>query len=91
MIPGILTNQEWRDALTAAGFDPDFNWCGACGHHGSDHDLGNWCLLCPRPEMPTRPFDARIKAGWCYFGSMTLDEQWTHAIGRLRSALGVAS
>ena len=76
-----------RDALAAAGFEPDFNVCSACGHHGGDHDGGNWCLVCPRPEMPARPIDSRLAAGWCYFASMTKDEQWEHGIAALRAAL----
>lgn len=33
-------------ALKAAGFEPDFNVCAACKHHGSNHDLNNVCLEC---------------------------------------------
>ncbi len=74
------------DALRSAGFTPDDNICARCGHHGGDHDLGNWCLVCPRPEMPARPIERRLAAGWCYFSSMTKDEQWAWGIGALRAA-----
>lgn len=78
---------ELRAALEAAGFEPDFNVCARCKHHGGDHDLGDWCLLCPRPEMPARPIEARLAAGWCYFASMTEDEKWDHGVARLRAKL----
>jgi len=77
-----MTADHLAERLREAGFEPDFNVC-ACGHHGRDHDLGNWCLLCPRPEMPVRPLDARLAAGWCYFGSMTLAEKWSHGISAI--------
>jgi hypothetical protein len=35
-----------REALAAAGFEPDFNVCALCLHHGGRHDLNNKCLDC---------------------------------------------
>jgi len=34
------------EALRAAGWEPDFNVCAGCHHHGSRHDLNNSCLDC---------------------------------------------
>jgi recombinational DNA repair protein (RecF pathway) len=34
------------ERLRLAGFEPDFNVCGGCHHHGSRHDLNNRCLDC---------------------------------------------
>ena len=73
-------------ALRLAGFEPDFNVCASCGHDGGDHDLGNWCLLCPRPDVPARPIDGRLAAGWCYFASMTASEKWEHGIAAILAA-----
>ncbi len=33
-------------ALRRAGWEPDFNVCASCHHHGSQHDLANKCLVC---------------------------------------------
>ena len=76
-----------RTALEKAGFDPDSNVCAACGHNGDDHDLSNWCLVCPRPDIPARPLDGRLAAGWCYFASMTEIQRWGHGITALLAAL----
>jgi hypothetical protein len=75
--------QALAERLHSAGFTPDFNVCASCGHHGGQHDLGNWCLLCPRPAMDARPIDARLAAGWCYFGSMTETEKWDHGLAAI--------
>ena len=34
------------ERLKAVGFEPDFNVCRTCHHHGGDHDLNNRCLIC---------------------------------------------
>lgn len=73
-----------RDALEAAGFDPPDNVCAYCKHLGGNHDLGNWCLLCPRPAAPLT-FSGRSEAGWCFFSSMNEDEKWAYGIDRLRA------
>lgn len=87
----MTTDAELRSALAKAGFEPDFNVCGSCGHHGSRHDLGNWCLDCPRPDTWDRtaksPTRAKTEAGWCYFGSMSEDEKWAHGIKQLKGIL----
>jgi hypothetical protein len=71
-------------ALHDARFDPPENICASCGHDGGDHDLGNWCLLCPRPEaFPS--FSARSAAGWDFFSSMTEAERWAHGATALRN------
>ena len=67
-------------ALKAAGWEPDFNVCASCGHGGGDHDLGNWCLICPRPDVWNRE-------GWCYFASMTDSEKWEHGIAAILAAM----
>lgn len=70
------------ERLRDAGFEPPENVCAACMHKGGDHDLGNWCLLCPRPDVaigPTDHFvDKRVAAGWCFFTSMTETQKWAH-------------
>jgi len=82
---------ELRTALEAAGFKPDDNVCASCGHHGGDHDLGNWCLVCPRPldwdRNAKSPTGAKAAAGWCFFGSMTSAEQWEHAMAKLQALM----
>lgn len=78
------------EALRAAGFEPDSNVCESCGHHGSDHDLGNWCLTCPRPDGWDRtaksPTGAKVDAGWCYFASPN-DHGWGAGMSGLFAAL----
>jgi hypothetical protein len=69
--------------LREARFEPPDNICARCHHDGGDHDLGNWCLICPRPDVPARPIEGRLAAGWCYFSSMTEDERWTFGLARL--------
>jgi hypothetical protein len=81
------TKDELRAALETAGFRPDFNVCSACRHHGGDHDLGNWCLICPRPRVVVSGFEGRIAAGWCYFASMTKDEEWNYGLDVFRATL----
>lgn len=86
----LLDPDVLAGALRVAGFDPPDNVCKACGHHGGDHDLGNWCLICPRPDLDPAvkwPMDARLKAGWCYFGSMNAEERWTYGKDALLAAL----
>ena len=82
---------DLREALEWAGFAPPENVCVACNHKGGDHDLGNWCLVCPRPDDWDRsaksPTGAKIDAGWCYFASMTNAQRWEYGIAALRSAL----
>ena len=80
-LAGLLREQGW---------EPESNVCASCGHPGGEHDLGNWCLTCPRPDVtPTgRPFTARIEAGWDYFASFTKEALWERAVGLL-SAAGV--
>lgn len=41
-----MLRRSLRRALEAAGFEPDFNVCVGCKHHGSRHDLNNICLDC---------------------------------------------
>lgn len=77
-----------RERLEAAGFDtPNDNVCASCGHAGGDHDLGNWCLLCPRPDDWDRtaksPTGAKSAAGWCFFASMTTEQRWDRALAAL--------
>ena len=76
---------RWRRALEAAGFEPPENVCQACKHRGGDHDMHNWCLLCPRPAYVSGPryFQDRINVGWCYFSSMTEGQKWEHGIAQL--------
>lgn len=79
-----------RRALTLAGFEPPDNVCAACHHLGGDHDLGNWCLVCPRPDNWDRTVKsltgAKVDAGWCYFSSMNIDERWEYGMSLLESA-----
>jgi len=56
-----------EQVLAEAGFDPDFNVCVGCKHHGGDHDLNNKCLLC----------DCDL------FGSMTEQQKWDHGLAAL--------
>ena len=79
----MTTRDTPEAALAAAGFHPPENVCAQCGHSGGDHDLGNWCLLCPRPDVPARPIDGRLAAGWCYFASMTNAQKWEHGLAAL--------
>jgi ribosome-binding protein aMBF1 (putative translation factor) len=74
--------------LREQGWGPESNVCGSCGHDGGDHDLGNWCLICPRPEATTMGpfFSDRIAAGWDYFASMTEAQKWDRSIARLIAA-----
>ncbi len=85
--PGPLDAETLARALRTAGFEPDFNICASCGHSGGDHDLGNWCLLCPRPDVPARPIDGRLAAGWCFYSSMTHSEKWEHGAAAILAAL----
>jgi hypothetical protein len=79
-----MTTRDTPEAtLAAAGFDPPENVCAACKHSGGDHDGGNWCLLCPRPDVPARPIDGRLAVGWCYFTSMTKAQKWAYGIAAL--------
>ena len=89
----FITRQDrLRAGLAIAGFEPPDNVCASCGHHGGRHDLGNWCLDCPRPDDWNRtaksPTGAKVAAGWCFFGSMSKDEQWEYGVAALRTALG---
>jgi hypothetical protein len=82
-----------REALARAGFTPDSNVCASCGHHGSEHDLANWCLTCPRPEWDRTaksPAQARIDAGWCFFASPD-DHGWAAGLTKLNAALTPAT
>jgi hypothetical protein len=79
----MTTHDTPEAALAAAGFSPHENVCASCKHPGGDHDLGNWCLICPRPDVPIRSVGARLAAGWCYFASMTEAEQWAYGLAAL--------
>ena len=80
---GIATRDTPEATLKAAGFEPPENVCASCGHDGGDHDGGNWCLLCPRPNRPARPIAGRLAVGWCYFASMTEEQKWEHGLAIL--------
>lgn len=74
------------EVLKTAGFDPPDNVCARCKHPGGDHDLGNWCLVCPRPYTGTSTnFSLRSAAGWDYFSSMNDAEQWAYGLEALRA------
>ena len=79
----MTTRDTPEAALKAAGFEPPENVCASCGHDGGDHDGGNWCLLCPRPNRPARPIAGRLAVGWCYFASMTEEQKWEHGLAAL--------
>lgn len=83
-----------RGALERIGFEPPSLVCRSCGHWGSEHDLGNWCLVCPRPETWDRnaksPTGSKVDAGWCYFSSMSSEERWVYALDELTRS-GVAA
>ena len=80
-------------ALKAGGWEPGLNVCAACGHSGGRHDLGNWCLDCPRPDewdhTAKSPTGAKVDAGWCYFASMTETEKRTHGLAAILGERGV--
>jgi hypothetical protein len=84
---GGLDAARLRAALEETGFEPPDNICKSCLHHGGDHDLGNWCLVCPRRTVVVSGFEGRIAAGWDYFTSMTEDEKWAHSVGALAETL----
>ncbi len=49
-----LTLEERVSALEAAlAADEQWNVC-ACGHHGSSHSPGNWCLVCDCTHFATK-------------------------------------
>jgi len=80
-------------ALKAGGWEPGLNVCAACGHSGGRHDLGNWCLDCPRPDewdhTAKSPTGAKVDAGWCYFASMTETEERTLGLAAILGERGV--
>ena len=82
-------SEPLADILQDEGWEPDSNVCASCGHRGGEHDLGNWCLTCPRPETPPT-FSGRIEAGWCYFSSHSEAELWASAVKRLIARLDAA-
>jgi hypothetical protein len=61
---------ELRERMETAGFEPPYNVCAACRHHGGDHDLNNRCLICNDD----------------YFTSMTDDQRWEYGLSFLGAA-----
>lgn len=78
-MPDPTATTALAEALRAGDWEPDSNVC-KCGHRGGEHDFGNWCLTCQRPEIVgPHTFSQRIDVGWCYFSSFSEAELWERA------------